>query len=94
VYFRDIRYVVESTNMVLFWLVPIFYSFAMIPQQYRSIYQYNPVAAVVLACRNILLEAKAPPTPLLIKLHLVSVSFLVFGYFVFRRLKRNFADYL
>ncbi|MCP5118916.1 MAG: ABC transporter permease [bacterium] len=94
VYFRDIRYVVESANTVLFWLVPIFYSFSMIPQEYRAIYQYNPVAAVVLACRAILMEEQMPPMALMIKLPLVSLGFLVVGYLLFRRLKKRFADYL
>jgi len=94
VYFRDMRYVVESLGTLLFWLVPIFYSFAMIPQEYRSIYLYNPIAAVVLACRAIMMENRMPPTSLLLKLHLVSFGCLVTGIFVFHRLKRRFADYL
>ena len=94
VYFRDIRYVVESANTVLFWLVPIFYSFDTIPQRFHSLYQYNPIAAVVLACRNILLEGIAPPPTLLYKLLLVSALFLGAGLFLFGRLKRKFADYL
>ncbi len=94
VYFRDIRYVVESANTVLFWLVPIFYSFGTIPQRFHSLYQYNPIAAVVLACRDILLEGTAPPPTLLYKLSLVSAVFLGTGLFVFGRLKRKFADYL
>jgi ABC-type polysaccharide/polyol phosphate export permease len=94
VYFRDIRYVVESSTAVLFWLVPIFYSFAMIPPEFRELYQFNPVAAVVLACRAIILESRVPPATLLWKLPLVSLSFLAGGYLLFRRLKRNFADYL
>jgi ABC-type polysaccharide/polyol phosphate export permease len=52
------------------------------------------VAAVVLAFRNILLEAKAPPDSLLIKLSLVSTAMLAAGLFVFSKLKRRFADYL
>ena len=94
VYFRDIRYVVESANTVLFWLVPIFYSFTAVPYRFHSLYQYNPIAAVVLACRNILLEGKAPPPTLLYKLFFVSAFFLLAGLLVFGRLKRKFADYL
>ncbi len=94
VFIRDMRYVAESGNMVLFWLVPIFYSFSIIPQKYADIYQINPVAALVLALRNILLEAKAPPESLLVKLTLSSFFMLGVGWVVFARLKRRFYDYL
>jgi ABC-type polysaccharide/polyol phosphate export permease len=94
VYIRDIRYVVESANTVLFWLVPIFYPFSVIPQQYRDVYQFNPVAAVVLAFRNILLEASPPPDTLLIKLVISSVGVFLLGLWVFRTLRPKFYDYL
>jgi len=89
-----VRYVVESSNTILFWMVPIFYRFTDVPEQFHSLYQYNPIAAVVLACRHILLEAKAPPSSLIWKLALVSGSSLLVGFWVFGRLKRKFADYL
>ncbi len=94
VYVRDVRYGVESVNVVMFWLVPIFYPFAMVPQEYKEIYQFNPVAALVLAMRNILLEATPPRSQLLIKLALSSIGMFVVGWFVFRRLRRSFYDYL
>jgi ABC-type polysaccharide/polyol phosphate export permease len=94
VYIRDMRYVAESINTVLFWLVPIFYPFSIIPLRYQELYQYNPVAALVLALRNILLEGKAPPNSLLIKLSISSFVMLAFGSMVFRLMKRNFYDHL
>ncbi|MEN6536225.1 MAG: ABC transporter permease [Bryobacteraceae bacterium] len=94
VYFRDMRYVVESANTILFWLVPIFYPFSIIPERFHPLYQYNPIAAVVLACRHILMEGIAPPPSLLYKLAAVSVCVLLGGLWMFGRMKRRFADYL
>ena len=94
VFVRDTRYVVESINTILFWLVPIFYSFDDIPQRYHVVYRFNPVAALVLALRSILLDSTAPRMVLLLQLASSSLFMLVLGLFVFRRLKERFYDYL
>ena len=93
VYFRDVRYIVESTNLVMFWLVPIFYSFASIPEQYHWVYQYNPVAAVVILLRKILLEG-AIELRTVLNLAAVSTFAFVAGLWLFRRMKPRFADYM
>lgn len=94
VYVRDMRYFVESANTVLFWLVPVIYSFSVIPPAYKEIYQLNPVAALVLAMRNILIDTAPPPTSLLLKLSAISIFMLVSGVMVFRGLKQRFYDHL
>ncbi|MCE5310926.1 MAG: ABC transporter permease [Acidobacteriales bacterium] len=94
VYVRDMRYVVESCNTVLFWLVPIFYSFEIIPPAYHELYQFNPVAALVLASRYVLLDAVAPPASLLLKLAFSAFAVLALGLLVFRSLRARFYDYL
>jgi len=86
--------VVESAGMVLFWLVPIFYSFAMIRPEYAELYRWNPLAAVVLALRAVILDVQAPSAQLLIKLSLGSFSMLILGWIAFRRLSVRFYDYL
>ena len=94
VYVRDTRYVVESVNTVMFWMVPIFYSFSMIPAAYSDLYKLNPLAALILALRNILIDAQPPRWELIVKLTSVSLVMFVIGLMVFRRLKSRFYDYL
>lgn len=94
VFVRDMRYVVESTNTVLFWLVPIFYSFSIVPQQYAEVYQFNPVAALILLLRVIVLDGMAPSISTLLKLAFSSCTVFCLGWVVFRRLKQGFYDYL
>jgi ABC-type polysaccharide/polyol phosphate export permease len=94
VFVRDTRYLVESSITILFWLVPVFYSFSMIPDKYKEIYQFNPVAALVMASRNVLLEGHAPATSLLLKLTFVSFASFAVGWFTFHRAKERLYDYL
>ncbi len=94
VYVRDLRYVVESVNVVLFWLVPIWYGFEQIAPEYRTIYAYNPVAAMAMAMRRVMLEAQPPGASLLWNLAFASVFMLVLGTVSFRLLKRRFYEYL
>lgn len=94
VYFRDMRYIVESSNLVLFWLVPIFYGFEVVGQRFALIYELNPIAAVTLMTRTIMLQGHPPNPSTLIKLTGVSLFTLFAGWTVFRRIKRNFSDYL
>jgi ABC-type polysaccharide/polyol phosphate export permease len=94
VYIRDMRYIVESATLVLWWLVPIIYDFSFIPQTFRSIYQYNPVAALVLAMRTIILDANGPSDQLLFKLCGVSFATLAVGMVAFNRMERRFYTYL
>jgi lipopolysaccharide transport system permease protein len=94
VFIRDTRYVVESINMVMFWLVPIFYSLAVVPRRYWDLYQFNPLAALAVSLRNILLENQSPAATLLSKMTFVSFTALAAGWLIFRKLKTYFYNYL
>ena len=94
VFVRDTRYVVESANLVLFWLVPIFYSSDRIPAKYLPIIDYNPVAAVVVSLRQILLQAQAPAPATLGKMLAVSLVFFAAGLVVFRQMKLRFYEHI
>jgi len=94
VYIRDTKYVVESVNLVLIWLVPVFYGFEKVPQQYAEVYRFNPIAAVVLLFRKILMQNTAPDDRTLLNLAGVALASLLTGYMIFQRLKKRFYDYI
>jgi ABC-type polysaccharide/polyol phosphate export permease len=94
VFVRDLRYVVESANLVLFWLIPIFYSSDKIAKQYVPIMDVNPVAALVVSLRKILLNGEPPAAWTLLKMAAVSLTFFVAGLMVFRRMKPRFYEHI
>jgi len=94
VFVRDLRYVVESANLVLFWLIPIFYSSDKIAKRYVPIMDVNPVAALVVSLRKILLNAEAPAAWTLLKMTAVSLTFFLAGLIVFRRMKPRFYEHI
>ena len=94
VFIRDTRYVVESSNLVLFWLVPIFYDFSIIPQKYWAVYRFNPIAALVMAMRNILIDRQPPAESLLRNMLIVAIVTSTVGLLLFRYLKPRFYEHL
>ena len=94
VYVRDMRYIVESGTTVLFWLVPVFYSFSIIPARFVDIYLYNPLAAVIRCLRFILVDAQPPLAGTMLKLVASSFIVLIAGIVVFEKLKRRFYEFL
>jgi len=74
--------------------VPIFYSSDAVPARFLPIYHYNPVAALVLATRKILMDGTAPPLSLMWKLVASSIVVFTAGWFIFRSLERRFFEHL
>jgi len=94
VYLRDTRYIVESICLVAFWFVPIFYLASLVPPQYKGVYLLNPITALVISMRSVLLDGQAPATDLMFKYMLVSMGTLGLGMLLFRQMKSRFYDYL
>ncbi len=96
VYFKDIRYLVESTMTVLFWLTPIFYSLQIAHQNLPSwlyrIYLLNPMVGCIASMRNVMLRQMQPDLVSLSMAAVVAVCTLVLGLFLFTKLHKQFAD--
>lgn len=94
VYVRDTRYVVESSNTILFWLVPTFYSVSKVPVQFRTLYLCNPLAAVVSGLRDILVDGHPPGGMVLLRSAAVASVTFGAGLGLFRWLKADFYEHI
>ena len=79
---------------MLFWMLPIFYGFEAIGPKWAWLYEINPLAAVILIMRAILLDGAAPMPTTVFKLLSVTLVVLGIGLGTFLRLQRRFSDYL
>jgi ABC-type polysaccharide/polyol phosphate export permease len=74
--------------------VPIFYSFDIIPARYAEVYRFNPVAALVIAMRYILIDRVAPPISLVVNMVIAACVSMGLGLIIFRRLKPRFYEHI
>jgi lipopolysaccharide transport system permease protein len=79
---------------VLFWLVPIIYTISNPPWLYAEIDHVNPLSALILMMRRILMDGKPPGFSTVT--HMTYASLITFGVglLVFWKLKRRFYDHL
>ena len=91
--YRDIRYVVPFLMQVWLFASPVAYSSDLVPSQWRSMYQLNPMAGVLEGFRWALLsQGTPPPVGVVLVSALATVIVLVLGLAYFRRVERTFAD--
>jgi lipopolysaccharide transport system permease protein len=77
-----------------FFVSPIVYDAALVPERYRLLYSLNPVTGLIVSARNIFLHQQSPS--LFDSVVIISGTgiFLVVGFLIFRLLERRFAEEL
>lgn len=94
VYLRDTAQVLTVALTFWLYLTPIFITDDQFPKRARFLLAANPLAYMVRAYRDLLLNAKLPSWPDLGFLTLFCVSTFLIGALFFRYMKRGFADIL
>jgi lipopolysaccharide transport system permease protein len=92
VYVRDLGQVIGFLLTLWFFLTPICYPEASLPQAALGILSKNPLFVLVRGYRAILLEGAAPAFGPLWKLWLVSAAACILGHAWFYKLRKSFAD--
>ncbi|GAB4544519.1 MAG: ABC transporter permease [Anaerolineae bacterium] len=91
VFFRDVRSLLVLGLQVWFYASPIIYPVSLVPSWLRPIYFLNPMAGVISAYRDVLLEGQLPG-PYLGIAALISLVVFLSGYWFFKRVEFQFAD--
>jgi ABC-type polysaccharide/polyol phosphate export permease len=77
-----------------FFITPILWPAGRVPEDWRFLVDYNPLAFLVESYRRLILDGELPGAEAALYFSLFSVALLVVGFTVFTRLKHNFADLL
>jgi lipopolysaccharide transport system permease protein len=92
VYVRDLGQMIGFLLTLWFFLTPICYPEASLPQAAADILTKNPVYVLVRGYRDIFLEGRAPDPGPLWKLSLLSLASFLLGHAWFYKLRKSFAD--
>lgn len=90
-FFRDLERIMGLLIMTWCFMSPVFIPISAVPERYRWVYEYNPMASIMCIWRDVFYEPGWHPGsfPLLL-----AVSFVVFflGRAVFRKMEPGFAE--
>jgi len=94
VFFRDVAQLVLVALQLWFWLTPIVYSSAIVPEWAQAALAWNPLAPLVAGYQQILVAGTWPPW-WQFRLHLVgALAALALGFLAFDRLSGEMVDEL
>ena len=94
VYMPDIREGLRAVVRATFFITPILWPAGRVPSEYSFLVDYNPLAFLVEAYRDLLLDGELPGVMATTYFSLFAVALLAVGFAVFNRVKQNFADLL
>ena len=94
VFFRDVGHALPSLLQIWFFASPVFYPSSMVPQEFRTLAQWNPMTGLIEGYRAAFLLGQAPPLDLLASATLSIGLIFLFGLAYFYWLERTLTDIL
>jgi ABC-type polysaccharide/polyol phosphate export permease len=93
-YVPDTRETLRGMVRAMFFVTPIFWPPEMAPESLRFLVDYNPLAFLVEAYRDLILNGELPGAVATSYFYLFAVALFAVGIVVFDRAKQNFVDML
>jgi len=94
VYYRDVQFIWGVIVHAGFFLIPIFYTLDMLPENIRQLIMLNPMAQLLEMAHNIILYGTLPSyQDLFYTIGVITAIFFV-GYFIFKRFETRVVEEL
>ncbi len=94
VFFRDLEHILGIVMMAWMYLTPIMYTPDMVPEQFRTLFELNPMCSIIVAYRDILYYKQTPDMTSVLCSAAIGIIMLAAGFIIFGRLKKRFAESL
>lgn len=91
-FYRDIQYLLNLVVLVWMYLTPVVYNQNIFPEKYQWIFKINPMAVLVNAYREVILNGNMPNLASLGIAALLACLICYLGYKLFKKLEGQFAD--
>ena len=85
VFYHDVYHALPIALTTLFYLSPVFYPAAMVPEAARGLYFLNPIAGLLTLYHEVLYWGRMPSFALLGGMLVAAFAFYLLGYALFRR---------
>ena len=89
--YRDVRYALPFLIQLLMFATPIIYPSSLIPDKWRWLFKFNPLAGLIEGFRSAIFGKPFDLTGLGISIFIIIVV-LIYSAYTFRQMERNFAD--
>ncbi len=93
-YYQDVEYALTAFTRMLFFVTPVMYPTAEIPEAYRFWYLFNPLATICEAFRSVLPHYELPSPVHLLSAAVFSLLTLLVGTVVYRRMSAQLPEVL
>lgn len=93
-YLPDVREALRAVIRASFFITPVIWPVERVPDNLRLLVDLNPLAFLVGAYRDLVLDGELPGMMATVYFSLFAVAMFGFGLALFNRLKHNFADLL
>jgi lipopolysaccharide transport system permease protein len=91
VFVRDVQSLLTLGIQLLFYASPIIYPASLVPDFLRPYYYLNPMAGILEAYRDVLIQGQMPGI-YLVQSSIISLVIFLLGYWFFKRVEYQFAD--